>query len=153
MRINELKTLLQQSDQVTFRLPDGSKVPSHFHVTEVGKIVKDYIDCGGTVRHEEVASMQLWSSIDLHHRLKPAKLISIIELSQDKLGLGDLDIEVEYQGDTIGKYGLDHDGSSFVLTSKATDCLAKDNCGIPKVKLDLSALTSGSCCTPESGCC
>ena len=27
-------------------LPDGSFVPAHFHVTEVGRVQKDFIDCG-----------------------------------------------------------------------------------------------------------
>jgi hypothetical protein len=25
-------------------------VPTHYHITEVGKVQKDFIDCGGTVR-------------------------------------------------------------------------------------------------------
>jgi len=72
------------------------------------------------------------------------------------LGIGDFDIEVEYQGDTIGKYGLEHNGFHFVLTSKKTDCLAKDNCGLPqeKQKFNLTDLTANnSSCTPGSGCC
>ncbi|MEI7863404.1 MAG: DUF6428 family protein, partial [Planctomycetota bacterium] len=31
-------------------LPDKSFVPAHFHITEVGRVQKDFIDCGGTVR-------------------------------------------------------------------------------------------------------
>ncbi len=68
----------------------------------------------------------------------------------------DLEIEVEYQSDTIGKYGLDFSGENFLLTTKQTDCLAKDNCGVPqhKQKLQLAELeTSKSCCTPGGGCC
>ena len=137
-------------------MPNGELVPNHFHVTEVGLITKDFIDCGGTVRHEKVANFQLWEADDYDHRLHPEKLVSIIELSQNKLGIGDFDIEVEYQGETIGKYGIEHNGSHFVLTSKKTDCLAKDNCGIPqeKPKFNLADMTaSNSSCTPGSGCC
>ncbi len=68
-----------------------------------------------------------------------------------------LDIEVEYQSNTIGKYDLDFNGKDFVLVSKKTDCLAKENCGVPadKQKISLSDLskTEKSCCTPGSGCC
>ena len=48
-------------------------VPSHFHVTEVGKITKHFIDCGGTVRNEEVVNFQLWQADDYDHRLHPEK--------------------------------------------------------------------------------
>ena len=61
-------------------------------------------------------------------------MIHIIGLSDKYLDLGNLEIEVEYQGETIGKFGLDFDGTNFVLTTKKTDCLAKDNCGIPSKK-------------------
>ena len=78
-----------------------------------------------------------------------------IRLSQSIIG--DLEIEVEYQGDTIQKFGLDFDGTNFLLATKHTDCLAKDNCGIPaekpRVKLSQLQETSANCCTPNSGCC
>ena len=76
-------------------------------------------------------------------------------MAEKTLELGDLDIEVEYQAETIGKFGLEFNGSQFLLTSKQTDCLAKDNCGIPveKLKVKLADLQSESCCTPGGGCC
>ena len=154
MKLEEIKTHLKTLSTIAFELPDGTLVPSHFHVTEVGKVTKDFIDCGGTVRHESVVNFQLWQADDYDHRLHPEKLSKIIELSQKTLGIGDLEIEVEYQASTIGKYGLDFDGKNFKLTSKQTDCLAKDKCGIPqdKVKVDLGALTANAC-TPGGGCC
>lgn len=156
MTLEEIKKHLANLDTIAFQLPNGKLVPSHFHVTEVGKIRKDFIDCGGVVRNEEVASFQLWEANDYDHRLHPEKLVKIINLSQEVLKLGDLPIEVEYQGSTIGKYGLDFDGKNFIMTTKHTDCLAKDNCGIPadKIKVRLSQLaTVDNCCTPGSGCC
>src|SRR5690554_3949548 len=128
MKLSQIKEQLTQLDQIAFVLPNGDLVPPHFHVTEVGKVTKHFIDCGGTVRIEEVANFQLFNADDYDHRLHPEKLLKIIDLSEKILGLEDLEIEVEYQADTIGKYGLDYDGSNFVLTSKQTDCLAKDKC-------------------------
>jgi hypothetical protein len=67
-----------------------------------------------------------------------------------------LEIEVEYQSDTIGKYDLDFDGEGFVLLSKQTACLASDSCGIPpeKLKVKLQDIkNTTSCCTPGGGCC
>ena len=156
MKLSEIKSKLKELDTIAFQLPNGELVPNHFHVTEVGKITKDFIDCGGTVRHEEVVNFQLWEANDYDHRLHPEKLLRIIELSEKVLNINDLDIEVEYQGYTIGKFGLDYDGKSFLLTTKQTDCLAKDDCGIPneKPKVRLSDLQSQtSCCAPDAGCC
>ena len=156
MKLSEIKNHLAQLKTIAFQLPDGRLVEEHFHVTEVGEVTKHFIDCGGTVRHEKVINFQLWSADDYNHRLHPEKLMNIIDLSEKTLGLGDLDIEVEYQGDSIMKFGLDFDGTNFLLTSKKTDCLAKDKCGIPEKKkvelVDLAAKTQNTC-TPGGGCC
>lgn len=155
MKLSEIKTKLKELKYISFLLPNGEMVASHFHVTEVGKVSKHFIDCGGTVRKEDVANFQLWSSNDYDHKLEPKKLLDIIELSEKVLGLEDLEIEVEYQAETIGKFGLDFNGNSFTLQTKHTNCLAKDNCGIPtyKPKVKLSELRTTTNCTPESGCC
>jgi len=156
MKLSQIKNHLNQLETIAFQLPDGSLVPNHFHVTEVGKITKHFIDCGGTIRNEEVVNFQLWEADDYDHRLHPEKLIHIINLSEKVLGLEDLEIEVEYQAETIGKFGLDFDGTNFLLTTTQTDCLAKEQCGIPseKPKVRLSSLQeSSTCCSTDSGCC
>ncbi len=157
MKLSQVKMFLQAADSVNFKLSDGTMVPEHFHVTEVGVITKNFIDCGGTVRNEKVANFQLWNANDYDHRLKPLKLLKIIDLSEKALGMEDLEIEVEYQSETIGKYDLGFDGKNFLLLSKQTDCLAKDNCGIPpqKTKVLLSEINAGNggSCTPGGGCC
>lgn len=155
MKLSEIKTILTTLDNVEFELEDGTFVPEHFHVTEVGIITKDFIDCGGTIRHDKVVNFQLWDANDFEHRLKPGKLLKIIQLSEDKLGIGDHEIEVEYQGQTIGKYDLDFNGKNFVLVSKATACLANDACGIPpeNQKYTLVQVADGNSCTPGGGCC
>ncbi len=158
MKLSQIKNELKSLSTIAFQLPNGELVPNHFHVTEVGKVTKHFIDCGGTVRNEEVANFQLWEANDYDHRLHPEKLLHIIELSEKVLGLPDLDIEVEYQmGATIGKFSLDFDGTNFLLTSKQTDCLAKSNCGIPaekiKTKIGEWKQKETSCCAPESNCC
>lgn len=156
MKIQEIKEYLGNLNTIAFQLPNGDLVPSHFHVTEVGKVTKHFIDCGGTLRNEVVANFQLWEANDYDHRLHPEKLIHIIELSDKLLKLGNLEIEVEYQGATIGKYGLDFDGTNFLLTTKQTDCLAQDKCKVPseKPEVTLSSLgNEGASCSPDSNCC
>lgn len=156
MKLSEVKKALIELEEVKFVLPNGSFVPVHFHITEVGEITKNFIDCGGTVRNEKVVNFQLWEANDFDHRLAPQKLKGIIELSEKVLGIEDNEVEVEYQAETIGKYSLDFNGIDFQLVNKQTDCLAKDNCGIPedKVKLKIKEVKQAdSCCDPTSGCC
>lgn len=156
MILSEIKKHLQNLQEVNFVLPNGEFIPKHFHVTEVGQIHKHFIDCGGTIRNETVINFQLWEANDFDHRLAPKKLTDIIALSEKALKIEDAEIEVEYQSDTIGKYGLDFDGTNFILLSKQTNCLASDKCGIPteKLKVNLADLNKKtSCCTPNSGCC
>jgi hypothetical protein len=151
MLLSEFTKHLETLTEVNFKKPDGTEIPKHFHITEVGQITKKFIDCGGSIRNENVISMQLWESIDFWHRIEPTKLISIINLSQEKLGIEDHEIEIEYQSDTIGKYGVEFENEIFVLTTKKTDCLASDLCGIPSAEKTKETLSSS--CTPGDGCC
>jgi len=156
MKLSQVKNILKSAKAVNFLLADGTMVPEHFHVTEVGLIAKNFIDCGGTVRKETVVNFQLWDANDFEHRLKPQKLLNIIELSEKVLGIEDFDIEVEYQAQTIGKYDLDFNGNDFVLLNKQTACLAQDQCGIPSEKtiVRLSEMNNEpSCCTAGGSCC
>lgn len=156
MKLSALKEIIPTIQKINFELPDGSLIPSHYHVTEVGIITKNFIDCGGTIREEKVVNFQLWYSDDVDHSLKPEKLLAIIELSEEKLGIEDFEIEVEYQANTIGKYDLSFNDQHFVLVNKQTTCLAPDKCIPPseKPKVNLSDLiTNQNCCPPNSGCC
>ena len=126
MKLSEIKQVLGTVEDVSFQLPNGTFVPEHFHVTEVGLINKHFIDCGGTVRKETVVNFQLWDANDFEHRLKPQKLLNIIQLSEKVLGIEDSEIEVEYQDRTIGKYDLGFNGENFELLNKQTACLAQD---------------------------
>ncbi len=150
MKISEMKKNLSGLAAVNFRLPGGALLPPHFHVTEVGLVTKHFIDCGGVEQKETVANFQLWEAGDYDHRLAPQKFLHILNLSKKVLGDEDLDIEVEYQQNTIGKFGLAFDGKDFILTTKQTTCLAQDACGIPDAQLPKS---SSSCCPPGGGCC
>lgn len=154
MKLSEFRNQLSRLKEIAFALPNGNLVPEHFHVTEVGKINKHFIDCGGTLREEEKISFQLWEENDYNHRLHPEKLVSIIDLATEKLGLPDTEIEVEYQGESINKFELGFDGKNFLLLNTQTACLAQEKCGIPaqKPKVKLSELQNSSC-APGSGCC
>ena len=154
MKLSQFKKSLQGLPAINFVLPDGTFVPRHYHITEVGLVTRHYIDCGGTVRLDQVANFQLWVANDQDHRLTSEKLLGIIGMSEKLLGSDDLDIEVEYQTGTIGKYGLEAAGDNFALTVKETNCLAQDACGIPvKDQLLATEITKSACCTAGGGCC
>lgn len=156
LSLKDLRKSLRQAEHLQFRLPDGSPVPSHFHITEAGLITKHLIDCGGTIRKKSALTMQIWYSIDYDHRLSPEKFLKILDKTEPFLESRDLPVEIEYQTDTIGKYHLDFDGTAFLLLPTKTDCLAKEKCGLPEPasveSIGLKAATANAC-SPGSGCC
>ena len=156
MKLSEIKNHLATAESVNFKLTSGAYVPAHFHVTEVGFVSKHFIDCGGIERFEKVANFQLWDANDFEHRLKPQKILKIISLSEKVLGIEDLEVEVEYQTDTIGKYDLHYNGKDFELIPKQTACLASENCAVSfvKQKIKLNKLQNQTTsCSPGKSCC
>lgn len=158
MKLSEFKSNLEQVENFTIQLPNGTLVPAHFHITEMGLLTKNFIDCGNAIHEEKAITFQVWFAGDLEHRLAPSKVFKIIEASKKLIGDNDFELEVEYQDAmTIGKFGLDYSDGKFMLTSKETTCLANDHCGIPadKMKAVIGEWKpkETSCCTPDSGCC
>jgi hypothetical protein len=121
----------------------------------MGLVLKNFVDCGGKMRSERYATFQLWTAEDIEHRLTAQKFLGIISIADGLFGIQDLEVQVEYQQNTIGVFDLNYNGDKFILQSKQTACLAEDACGIPAVKqkLELSDLSSKSCCTSGGGCC
>jgi hypothetical protein len=154
MKISALKQQLATLGTLEVVQSNGEKVPAHFHITEAGLTTKHFIDCGGTIRTQKTVSLQLWVANDVAHRLSPQKLVTIIDKAQPLFQNEDLEVEVEYQTETISRFGIDFNNNHFVLVPKQTDCLAQDHCGIPqeKPKIKLSDLQN-ACCEPNSGCC
>jgi hypothetical protein len=147
MQLSQLISALEQQPEsaIRIRLPDGSFVPDHFHITEVGRIQKDFIDCGGTVRSQTTCLLQVWVAHDLDHRLQSTKLASILRLSVPLFQTLDLSVEIEYEQQVISQYQLQQveplsTGICFQLGSKHTACLAPDRCGVGE----------SSCCSPTN---
>ncbi len=157
MKLSSFLSALLTTDSLTFNTSTGEQVPAHFHVTEAGLTTKHFVDCGGVIRTEKSISFQLWVANDIDHRLSASKLAGIINQSSALWNHQDLDIEIEYQGTTIGRFDVMFEKKEFFLLNKQTDCLAKDNCGIPveKLKVPLVELQSAkaSSCVPGGGCC
>ena len=137
MNVNEVQKLLaaHPGERMHFMLPDKSFVPAHFHITEVGRVQKDFIDCGGTVRSATTCLLQVWVAHDVDHRLETTKLAKIMEIAQPLLGSDQLPVEIEYEGDAISQYPLGGaestpSGLLLYLGSKHTACLAPEKCGV-----------------------
>ena len=151
MTLQDFYSQLDHTQELSFALPNGGLVPTHFHITEVGQLDRLFLDCGGVMRKESVVNLQMYTAEDYDHRLTVPKLVGILASSAQQLQLrGDAELRVEYQGATIEVYGLSHDGQQFILTALQTDCLAKEKCGIPEKK---PQQTVQSACAPGSGCC
>ena len=160
MKLSTFKNHLGESKTLTFMLPEGVLIPSHFHITEIGLVTKQFIDCGGTIRNEKTISFQLWTSTDTDHQLETSKLLGIIRKYEEVINHDDLEIEFEYQHETINKYGLNFNNGYFILTNTKTACLAEDVCGITNLTSTTKNLGTASmvtnqdsCCAPNSGCC
>jgi len=153
MNITELKDLLTQNSGkgLIFHLPDQTTIPQHFHITEVGHVQKDFIDCGGTRRSTSTCVLQAWvAANDEDHALSAGKLASILKLAGKILPSDELEVEVEFEAPYISQFPIesaaaDGDALVFQLTTKHTDCLAREQCGVEG--------SESSCCSTESGCC
>lgn len=135
---------------IRFLLPDGGIVPAHAHITEVGRVDKTFFDCGATFRKTSFLCLQAWVADDIDHRLPAGKLADIIDRAAPLFQGDDLEVELEYEDGLISQFpvqSLSVDGESVVvsLSTKHTDCLAKDICLAPEQE-------SEGCCS-GSGCC
>lgn len=157
MKLIELKALLRSHPDLTIGvvLPDGRLVPPHFHVTEVGHIAKNFVDCGGTFRSEETCVLQTYfgSPRDDGHRLTAGRLAHILDLAQPILPNGGLPVEIEYEDGIISQFPLaggEVAGGTLRLQLglKHTDCLAREKCGIGE---DEGEVAAGCGCGPGCG--
>ena len=136
MTVDELIGLLTVNPTALhLMLPDGSFVPAHFHVTEVGRVQKDFIDCGGTTRSATSCLLQVWVAADTDHRLGTTKLANILSLAAPLLRSGELPVEVEYENGVVSQYPVSFAevtpaGVLLHLGAKHTACLAMDRCGV-----------------------
>lgn len=151
MKLNQFKALLEANREKQFllQLPNGKNVPQAFHITEVGAVNKTFIDCGGKVHSVQTCQLQAWIGPDVDHKIEAGKMVDIIKKSEAILPHDFLDLEVEYEDEIISQYPVaeavvSDNAVTLVLTTKHTDCLAKELCIVP---------ANGESCAPGSGCC
>jgi hypothetical protein len=171
MNVEQFLGLLDAHPHQALRivLPNGEAVAPHFHITEVGHVTKNFLDCGGTKRSQESCLLQTWVHSDVDHRLETDKLASILRIAGDVLPSLDLPVEIEHEAGVVSQYPVtagSSDGHALTLTTglKHTACLAMDVCCAPASTTnattpsptathDKPRVKAGSCCTPGGGCC
>lgn len=156
MNLEMFTQLLAENEEKPFlwQLPNESWVPQSFHVTEVGRVHKQFIDCGGRVHEQETCQLQVWLGGDEDHRLFAGKMRSILEKARPILPRGSAEVEVEYEEERIsqykiGSYTISADAVIFQLEAKHTDCLAKESC-LPAIPLSMQSLEA--CCAGSCNC-
>lgn len=154
MNISEFQNILRENPDslIQFVLPNMTTIPENYHVTEVGRVEKEFIDCGGTRRSNVTCLLQTWVADDKDHRLNSSKLDRILQLAEPVLRSTELPVEIEYEGVFISQFPVirfekTQSGLLFHLGTKHTDCLAREKC-----KVDLSVVAEkDTCCGPS--CC
>lgn len=147
MRTSELIAFLHANPDtlIRFELPNRDLSPPHAHVTEVARVDKHFIDCGGTVRRESTCRLQTWVADDVAHRLSARKLATIIEKGAPVIGGDDLEVDVEHDVGFVTQFqvsGTRRSGSETIieLTGRHTACLAPEKCCPPQPQAPLVGL-------------
>ena len=164
MKLAELKNNLGKHPDANLRfvLPGGNFIPAHAHVTEVARIDKRFVDCGGTLRNDSLCRLQTWFADDLDHRLTAGKLLKILEKAGSFLASDDLEVDVEHEIEFISQFPLESvevlpDRIVLHLGERHTACLAPDRC-MPALttpahfdprNLNFSEQSSSSCCVEK----
>jgi Family of unknown function (DUF6428) len=163
MKLIELKDNLakQPEANIRFLLPNGDFTPAHAHVTEVARIDKRFVDCGGTLRNDSLCRLQTWFADDVDHRLTAGKLSKILDKAKSFLESDDLEVDVEHEIGYISQFPLESVEVSqneiiLHLGERHTACLALDKCMPTPAAQPINFKPSRTNVTEEptaSGCC
>jgi hypothetical protein len=152
MKLSDLRAVLENHPDSLprFVLPDGDFIPSHAHVTEVGHVLKNFIDCGGVAGKSETVLLQTHVGQDTEHRLKSERFAKILELGERVLPHDQLEVEIEYDCCVVAQYPVSEVKPSgayldVFLGKRRTQCLAQER---------RKTAPAGACCsTAASACC
>lgn len=154
MKLSDLRSALEKhpTTMPRFVLPDGDFIPAHAHVTEVGHVLKNFIDCGGVMGKSETVLLQTHVGQDTDHRLKTDRFAKILQLGGKVLPHDQLEVEVEYDCCVVAQYPVSEvrpagDHLDVVLGKRRTQCLAR-------ARQKVASVTRDACCaTATSACC
>ncbi|MEI6795111.1 MAG: DUF6428 family protein [Verrucomicrobiota bacterium] len=151
--LQQLVEALNKADGriVRFELPTTSLLTPHVHVTEVARIDKKFVDCGGTLRTDSSCRLQVYQADDTEHRITAAKFAQILAKGAGVLGSTNLPVEVEVEAPYLSVFPviatrLEEKQVVISLGIRHAACLAEDVCFPVN-------LQNKSACAPGSGCC
>jgi Family of unknown function (DUF6428) len=151
MKLQQFVAALESSPTTVARfvLPDGSYVPPHAHLTEVGHVQKNFIDCGGVTGRTESVLLQTHVGSDTDHRLKSGRFAEILKLANRLIPEGEFDVEVEYDCCAVSQYRIRRvepadEYFDIFLGQKRTQCRAQERVRQEVGESDCSAAMS--CC-------
>ena len=154
MKLSHLRAVLEQHPNTLprFVLPDGDSIPPHAHVTEVGHVVKNFIDCGGVTGHSETVVLQTHVGQDTDHRLRSDRFAKILQLGGRILPHDQLDVEVEYDCCVVAQYPILEAKAAgnhldITLGKRRTQCLAHER------RKAAPAAADSCCATATASCC
>jgi uncharacterized protein DUF6428 len=132
-----------------FVLPDGDYIGAHAHVTEVGLVVRNFIDCGGLVGKEEKIVLQTHVGNDTDHQLRSDRFAKILQLGSRVIPRADLDVDVEYDCCVVAQYPIaearpDGQHLNLILRRGRTQCRARER---------RESETAAGCCAASAACC
>jgi hypothetical protein len=151
MTLRHLQTLLEENPNRSprFILPNGDYIPAHAHVTEVGHVVRNFIDCGGLTGKEEKVVLQTHVGSDTDHRLRSDRFAKILQLGDRVIPSFDRDVDVEYDCCVVAQYPIAEAQPrgqylDLILERARTQCRARER---------RQAETSDGCCATSTSCC
>ena len=151
MTLHDLQNALDANPRLfpRFVLPDGDYIPAHAHVTEVGHLVRTFIDCGGLSGKEEKVLLQTHVGSDTDHRLRSDRFAKILQLGNRVISSADLDVDVEYDCCVVAQYPIaeatsDSEHLNLILGRSRTQCRARER---------REAQTAADCCATSAACC
>jgi hypothetical protein len=150
MKFSDLRDILGQHPSAfpRFILPDGDQIPAHAHLTEVGHVVKNFIDCGGVTGKSETVVLQTHVGQDTDHRLRSDRFAKILQLGERVLPHDQLDVEVEYDCCVVAQYPIlkvkpAGERLDVILGNRQTQCLAQER---RKSAAPDSGCATAACC-------
>lgn len=154
MKLSDLRSALEQHPGTfpRFVLPDGDFIPAHAHVTEVGHVAKNFIDCGGVTGRSETVLLQTHVGRDTEHRLKSDRFAKILQLGERVLPHDQLEVEVEYDCCVVAQYPVlevkaETEHLDVVLGKRHTECLAQER------QKAAAPETANACCGSAAATC
>jgi len=132
-----------------FVLPDGDYIPAHAHLTEVGHLVRNFIDCGGLGGKEERVVLQTHVGDDTDHRLRSDRFAKILRLGRRVIPSANLDVDVEYDCCVVAQYPIadakpDGEHLNLILQRGRTQC---------RVRERRQSETAAAGCATSAACC